>query len=101
MNVFMNQDFSINHEQMPNFKSHEEARTYFKNLYGDRFLLRGTDIREGTKVTMYHLVKNPEVYQPYMESFSHEVKHEITNMDVFKSYNTIEIDENGNVHFQS
>ena len=99
--MFMNQDFSINHEQMPNFKSHEEARTYFKNLYGDRFLLRGNDMRDGTRVTMYHLVKNPEVYQPYMEGFSHEIQHEITNMDIFKSYNTIEIDENGNVHFQS
>ncbi|MDR4947592.1 hypothetical protein [Neobacillus cucumis] len=97
----MNQDFTINHEQIPNFKSHDEARTYFKNLYGDRFLLRLTEMRDGTRVNMYHLVKDPGVYQPYMESFSHDVKHDITNIDVFKSYNTIEIDENGHVRFQS
>ncbi|MED4223841.1 hypothetical protein [Neobacillus cucumis] len=101
MNVFMNQDFTINHEQIPNFKSHDEARTYLKNLYGDRFLLRLTEMRDGKRVNMYHLVKDPEVYQPYMESFSHDVKHDITNIDVFKSYNTIEIDENGHVRFQS
>ncbi|WP_160722934.1 hypothetical protein [Bacillus sp. USDA818B3_A] len=97
----MNQDFNIKQEQIPAFKSHDEARTYFKNLYGDRFLNRGTDLSEGKRVSIYHLVKDPNVYQPYMESFSHEIKHEITNMDVFKSYNTIEIDENGNVHFES
>ncbi|MFC0027773.1 hypothetical protein [Neobacillus cucumis] len=97
----MNQDFTINHEQIPNFKSHDEARTYLKNLYGDRFLLRLTEMRDGKRVNMYHLVKDPEVYQPYMESFSHDVKHDITNIDVFKSYNTIEIDENGHVRFQS
>ncbi|MBM7655357.1 hypothetical protein JOC76_004867 [Neobacillus cucumis] len=99
--MFMNQDFTINHEQIPNFKSHDEARTYLKNLYGDRFLLRLTEMRDGKRVNMYHLVKDPEVYQPYMESFSHDVKHDITNIDVFKSYNTIEIDENGHVRFQS
>ncbi len=56
-------------------------------------------MRDGQRVNMYHLVKNSEVYQPYMESFSHPVKHEITNMDVFNSYKTIEITDNGAVQF--
>jgi len=95
----MNQDFDIDYDQMPDFKTHDEARTWFKNLFGDRFLLRSTDMKDGKREYMYHLVKDPEVYQPYMESFSHVVKHEITNMEVFKSYTTIEIAEDGHIHF--
>jgi hypothetical protein len=100
VNDSVNQDFTINHEQMPNFTNHEEARAWFKGQFGDRFLLRMTDMKDGKRVNFYHLVKDPEVYQPYMESFASLVKHEITNMDVFKSYSTIEIDEGGNVRFR-
>ncbi|MEH7302935.1 hypothetical protein [Neobacillus drentensis] len=98
--VPMEQDFTVEHSQIPSFKSHEEAREWFKGQFGDRFLLRMTDMKDGKRVNFYHLVKNPEVYQPYMESFASSVKHEITNMDVFKSYTTIEIDENGHVEFK-
>jgi hypothetical protein len=97
--VDMNQDFTIEYDQIPKFQNHEDARAWFKDLYGDRFLLRTTDMRDGKRVNMYHLVKDPEVYQPYMESFSHIDKHEITNMDVFKSYKTIEITEDGIIQF--
>jgi hypothetical protein len=96
----MNQDFTIDREQMPDFKNHEEARAWFKNLFGDRFLLRMTEMRDGKRVNFYHLVKDPDVYQPYMESFASEVQHEITNAETFKSYSTIEIEEDGTVHFR-
>jgi hypothetical protein len=59
-----------------------------------------TEMRDGKRVNFYHLVKDPEVYQPYMESFASEVKHEITNTETFKSYRTIEIEEDGNVRFR-
>jgi len=96
----MNQNFTIDPNQIPKFTGHEEAREWFKGQFGDRFLLRMTDMKDGRRVNFYHLVKNPEVYKPYMESFASVVQHEITNMDVFKSYTTIEIDENGNVEIK-
>jgi hypothetical protein len=98
-NESMNQEYTIDTDQMPNFKSHEETRTWFKGLFGDRFLLRIFEMKDGKRVNIYHLVKDPEVYHPYMESFASVVKHEITYIDVFKSYTTIEIDEDGKVNF--
>lgn len=98
--VVMDQDFTVERRDMPSFSNHEEAREWFKEQFGDRFLLRMTDMKDGKRVNFYHLVKDPDVYQPYMESFASSVKHEITNMDVFKSYTTIEIDENGQVEFK-
>jgi hypothetical protein len=97
--LYMNEDYNLNSNQIPNFKSHEEAREWFKSQYGDRFLMRATDMKDGKRVNYYHLVKDPNVYQPYIESFANVVQHEITNMDVFKSYSTITIDENGIVQF--
>lgn len=96
----MNQDFTVERSQMPSFSNHEEAREWFKGQFGDRFLLRMTDMKDGKRVNFYHLVKDLGVYKPYMESFASTVTHEITNMDVFKSYTTIEIDENGHVEFR-
>ncbi|WP_172799195.1 hypothetical protein [Bacillus sp. FJAT-29814] len=95
----MDIDLINNHEDVPKFQSHDEARAWFKNLYQDRFLLRTSDMVEGKRVYFYHIVKNPEVYQHYMESFGHPVKHEITNPDTFKSYSTVEITEDGNISF--
>jgi hypothetical protein len=96
----MNQDFTIDPNQMPNFNNHDEARSWFKGQFGDRFLLRMTDMKDGRRVNFYHLVKDPDVYKPYMESFASVVPHEITNMEVFKSYSTIEIDEHGKVELK-
>jgi adenine-specific DNA methylase len=94
----MDLNFTPEHEWMPDFTSHEEAREWFKELFDDRFLLRMSDLKDDQRIYYYHLVKDPEVYQHYMESFSRP-DHEITNMHVFKSYSTIEISENGDVHF--
>ncbi|WP_042457035.1 hypothetical protein [Neobacillus dielmonensis] len=97
----MDQDFTVEYGQMPTFHSHEEARSWFKEQFGDnRFLLRLSNMKDGKRTYFYHLVKDPEVYKPYMESFSSSVKHEITHFDTFKSYSTIEITEDGEVIFQ-
>jgi hypothetical protein len=95
----MNLDINMDPNQIPDFKSHDEAREWFKNRYGDRFLMRATDMQDGKRVNYYHFVKDPDVYQPYMESFASVDQHEITTTDVFKSYSTITIDEDGAVQF--
>lgn len=97
----MNQNVNHDPTEIPSFKSHDEARDWFKGQYGNDFLLRSTDVDNGRKVMYYHLVKNPDMYQSYMESFAatDAAQHEITNMGVFKSYSTITIDEDGQVKF--
>jgi hypothetical protein len=84
---------------MPDFKSHEEARAWFNEQFPDRFFLRSSDETDDKKVFYYHIVKNPDVYQQYMESFASPVKHEITNMETFESYSTVEISEDGGISF--
>ncbi|NRD79677.1 hypothetical protein HPT25_20150 [Bacillus sp. BRMEA1] len=96
----MDLNFTPEHERIPDFRNHEEAREWFKELFDDRFLLRMSDMKDDKKIFYYHIVKDPEVYQHYMESFSRPAEfHEITNMHVFESYSTIEISEDGDVHF--
>lgn len=95
--MLMNQNTNMDITEIPHFKNHNEARDWFKQQYGDSFLLRMTDVQNGKKVMYYHFIKDPEIYMPYMESFASSVEHEITNMEVFKSYSTITIDEDGNV----
>ncbi|WP_332692753.1 hypothetical protein [Halalkalibacter lacteus] len=95
----MNLDLTSIYERMPDFKNHEEAREWFKEEFGDDFLLRSSDESNGKKVFYYHVVKDPEVYQQYMESFASPVQHEITNMGTFESYSTVEISEDGGISF--
>lgn len=95
----MNIDLTNIYDRMPDFASHEEAREWFKEQFQDHFLLRGSDENEGKRVFIYHIIKDPEVYQQYMESFASPVKHEITNMETFESYSTLEISEDGDISF--
>jgi hypothetical protein len=83
--------------QLPDFNSHEAARSWFKEQLHEQFQLRSSDEVNGKRVYFYHIIKNPEVYQQYMESFASPVKHEITSMKPFESYTTLEISEDGGV----
>lgn len=95
----MNLDIESVYNEMPNFQSHDEARQWFKNHLHDRIALRGSDIIDGKMIYFYHLIKSPQEYQQYMESFSRPDDHDITNAETFESYSTIEISEDGAVNF--
>ncbi|WP_280770834.1 hypothetical protein [Salipaludibacillus daqingensis] len=83
--------------QLPDFDDHETARAWFKNKFDDRFSLKNSENDNGKKVHYYHIIKNPETYKLYMESFSKPVKHEITEMETLESYSTVEITEDGDI----
>ncbi|RLL43750.1 hypothetical protein D8M04_12580 [Oceanobacillus piezotolerans] len=93
----MNIDLAVITEEMPDFQHHEEARQWFKDKFKNDFLIRSSDTIDGRKIFFYHIIKNPQVYQKYMESFAKPVNHEITNMETFESYTTVEISEDGDV----
>ncbi|WP_138417424.1 hypothetical protein [Aquibacillus sediminis] len=96
-------DFDITEisNDMPDFENHNQAREWFKDQFHDKFSLRSTDEKDGKKVFYYHIIKDPESYKRYMESFAKPVKHEITNWETFKSYSTVEITEDGDIHLIS
>ncbi|MDL4842982.1 hypothetical protein [Aquibacillus rhizosphaerae] len=93
----MNFDLTTISNDMPDFENHLQARDWFKEQFQDRFSLRNSDVNNGEKVYYYHLIKKPEMYQEYMDSFAKPVKHEITHMETFESYSTVEISEDGSV----
>ncbi|WP_142382902.1 hypothetical protein [Bacillus sp. V33-4] len=83
-------------EQLPDFSDHEGAHHWFTQKYGERFVLRETNTIEGKKVYFYHVIKEPGLYNEYLENISDEISDEI-NPDAFRSYSTIEISEDGDV----
>ena len=93
----MNLDLTTINDSMLDFRNHEEARSWFKSLFQERFLFRTYDKIDGKMLYYYHIVKNPETYQQYMQSLASEVKQENTNMETFESYSTVEINEEGEV----
>ncbi|MFC0557600.1 hypothetical protein [Halalkalibacter alkalisediminis] len=95
----MDIDFKTIYNQMPDFTNHQEASDWFIGQFGNRFVLKNSDVIDDEKVYYYHVVKNPEVYQAYMESLSNEEGSHITSMEPFESYSTIEISEDGGISF--
>ncbi|MDG5786785.1 hypothetical protein QA612_04720 [Evansella sp. AB-P1] len=95
----MNMDIDITtiSNEMPDFINHDEARQWFKKQFHERFALRNTDTIDGKTIYFYHIIKDLDQYQHYMESFSREEGHEFTNPDTFKSYSTVEITEDGDI----
>ncbi len=93
----MDFDITTIYEKMPDFDNHDEASKWFKSQFQDRFLLRSSDTSDGKKVFYYHIVKDPEVYQNYLESHASAVRDEISNIDTFESYSTVEISEDGDI----
>lgn len=95
----MNIDLHTVFENLPDFQTHEEARSWFKEQFSDRFLLKNSDVFEETRVYYYHIVKNPQAYEEYMESLGNPEVHEISNSELFESYSTVEISEDGDISF--
>lgn len=86
-------------ENLPDFQNHDEARTWFKEQFQERFLLRNSDVIDGQRIYYYHIVKDPDHYRDYMESLASEVEKEYTSTEPFESYSTVEISENGDISF--
>ncbi|GAA0341854.1 hypothetical protein GCM10008967_35310 [Bacillus carboniphilus] len=96
-------EFTSFFNEMPDFNNHDEARSWLKEQFHEKCLFRGSDSVEGQTVYFYHLIKDPDVYQQYMESFAseHEQEHKITNMKTFESYHTIVVTADGEITIQS
>jgi hypothetical protein len=83
-------------ENLPDFSSHDEARKYFKEQYGDNFMLTNSEIIDGEKIYFYYLVVHRENFDRFMRELNE--KGSTTGDEGSLSYHNVEIWENGNIH---
>jgi hypothetical protein len=81
--------------QLPLFINHKSARTYFKNKFGNLFVMVDTDLINGEKMYLYHLVLDKPTYLDGREKLK---RGDIDNCgDYIVSYQDIQIGANGSV----
>ena len=81
---------------MPAFKSHAEAREWFKEKYGDDFMLTDSEIIGGQKCYFYHLILDRAVYISFMRNPQSIITSPA--IDYLNSHQAIQIMEDGDVH---
>ena len=83
--------------EFPEFDSHEHARKFCKNKYGDSFVMASSEMIGDEKVYFYHLILDR---QQYFDGFQ-KLKEDgfITDsLDFMNSYQPVEIFEDGRIH---
>lgn len=83
--------------QLPKFESHDEARKYFKGVYGVDFQLINVGNIDGEKMYFYKLILDSEVYIDMIEEL--QLKGTVV-MDEKRAFcsQDIQISESGSVH---
>lgn len=98
----MNRGISRTEEaNIPQFSSHEEARAYFKELYGTNFMMIDSTVVDGMKLYFYDLILNKEAYILMQEKKRQSpvmLDTSTITEEMFFSSQRIEIFENGNIH---
>lgn len=82
---------------LPEFKSHTEARSYFKEKYGDDFHMMNSDVIDGEKIYFYKLILDRKAHKKLMDQLMEKGYGEMTKEMMFSSQD-IQIFENGNIH---
>lgn len=77
------------------FMNHNSARIYFKEVYGELFMLQGTAVLEGTKTYFYHFITNKEQYIKFYKQISKG--YEVDREQFSKYYQEVDVTENGHV----
>lgn len=81
----------------PDFKSHDEARKFFKDKYADNFQMIDSGFIGDEKIYYYKLILNREVYLDMIKELN---KNGFTGMTEERLFSTqdIQIFENGHLH---
>lgn len=82
--------------ELPDFSSHELARKYFKNKYGDRFIMMNSEMIDGMKIYFYSLILDNEIFKDGQEKLGQG--EPVSGLDFMNSYQPIEIWEDGRIH---
>lgn len=82
--------------KIPAFTDYTKARLWFKERYGNRFILVSTENFDHGKIYFYHLILDREKYDELQEKLrNHEM---VAGTEYLFSYQSIEISEDGSIH---
>lgn len=94
----MNYGISRNEEfELPSFKNHNEARRYFRDKYGDNFLLTGIQNQLDGKIYFYKLILNENVFREMNEELNNNGFCAMTDERMFCTQD-IQIFSDGSIH---
>lgn len=91
-------------KEIPEFKSHDEARTWFKEKFGDNFFMVEIMTVDDQKLYRYHLVTDRAAYDAFQKKQQAAMEKQgfyalqEEDMAGFMSNNTVEIFEDGSIH---
>lgn len=83
--------------KLPEFDSHAMAREYFKNRYGDHFVMMSSEMIGEQMVYFYGLILNRKIYEDGVRRLALEGGFSDA-LDFMNSYQPIEIFEDGRIH---
>ena len=84
--------------KIPEFKSHAEARKYFKDKYGNDFQMTDSfEVEDIGKIYAYKLILNREVYMDMIKEMNKNGFVPMTKERMFCTQD-IQITEDGRVH---
>jgi len=81
---------------LPRFSSHTEARAWFKELFGDDFMISDTDTIDGEKMWFYTLLVNRPEWEKGMSGL--KTQGYSSGIDFLMSSHSIEIFDSGRIH---
>jgi hypothetical protein len=82
--------------ELPEFKSHDEARAYFKEKYGDNFQMMDSDYIDGKKIYFYKLIVNKKEWEKGIKEM--QENGYTSGMGFAMAAQPIEIWEDGGIH---
>jgi len=81
---------------LPKFNNHDEARKYFKDLYGDMFQMKDSEIIDGRKIYFYHLILDHDAFMKGIKEMNDQGFS--SGFDFLRSHQNVEILEDGGIH---
>lgn len=86
-------------QSFPEFNSHKEAESFFKDKFGSDFVFESSDLIDGMMCYFYAVISDHSVYYKCRRLLSDgkSVSGEL-GMKFISSYQPVQIMENGNVH---
>jgi hypothetical protein len=89
--------------ELPEFKSHDEARAYFKEKYGDAFQLSDSDVIDGRKIYFYMYIVDWDRFNKMQEYMRKQNSRLLNAADpetngFIDSYQSVQIWEDGEIH---
>ncbi len=82
--------------KIPEFNSHDDARAWFKEKYGENFVLTSSEVIDERKIYFYHLILDRNNYDQLQENLQNGKGS--VSIELMFSYQSVEIDANGYIH---